>query len=200
VVKILSQAGNSLADMYDVEGSIAGIDQLVTSELPIVHEMGGTVFSERLSFGVRRLASSSAQSLNFILTATDLPRVPTRLLGVQVFCNNAARLVRMGVYANNPRTSQDFPLWVWDTVNSVSMRIEDNVVVADLDLLTPVIGATGQASFAGASGQPQSFEDITLRGTTTAFGAGTVAFTALMYLAFAQIRRPSSRGLPVPGW
>ena len=45
MVKILSQAGISLADLYNVEGSIAGIEQLDTRELPIVHEMSGTIFS-----------------------------------------------------------------------------------------------------------------------------------------------------------
>ena len=199
MVKILSQAGNSLADTYDVEGSIAGIDHLETHELPIVHEMGGTVFSERYSTTIRRAASGAlAQSTAINVVLTDLPAVPTRLLGVAVLSDVAARIGNLGVMISDG--NREFPVWSY-SLNARGIRlIEEGAAVAQYDILRPDVDLLMLPSMCGGTDQPQIVDQIALRGITTAFGAGTVFVRALYYIAFAQIGGVSSRGLPIPSW
>jgi len=205
MVKILSRSGDSLADTYDVQGSIAGIDQLLTQELPIVHEMGATIFSERFSIAVRHGSSGAlAQSLDFESVTTNLPESTTRLLGVSVFApqGEAADFVRASLALHDPDAGQDFPFWLWDGTNSVVTRLEDSGdAVAFVDLLTPSAPFTQLPQFASGRGfQRQSLPDLVFRGTTGAFGAGTATLTVIYLLAFTHVGGISSRGLPIPSW
>ena len=203
MVKILSQAGNSLADTYDVEGSIAGIDHLETHELPIVHEMGSTVFSERFSTAIRRATSGAvAQNISWDVILTDLPGVPTRLLGVLVFANNAGRVLRASCQVRNDGEGRELPVWIYDGANFIVTRMEDNGGgVGLLEILMGNIQAIQMPNFTGGNGQPQIADQLAFRGTSTGFGAGTVTVTALYYIAFSETGRvPSSRGLPIPSW
>ena len=78
--KILSQAGDSLADSYDVAGSIAGVDDLITQDVQLLHEMGGTIFSERLTSQVLTIASGSiAQNSEYTGQFEDAADSPTRI-------------------------------------------------------------------------------------------------------------------------
>jgi len=201
VVKILSQAGSSLADTYDVEGSIAGIEQLETRELPIVHEMGGTVFSERAS-GFIRLSTSGAilQSTNWDNVFTDLPAGIIRILGFFVFSDDATRITQatLSVRGENNR---EVPIFAWDSgEGSFAARI-DNGGVADIRGLGSNLGTGGGVpSMLFGIGQPQRVPEVAFRGTSTAFGAGTVTVSAFLYLGFSEVGGISSRGLPVPSW
>ena len=202
MVKILSQAGISLADIYDVKGSIAGIEQLETRELPIVHEVGATVFSERFSTTVRRRASGNLnQSTTFDLILTDLPDVPSRLLGVAILCDVPSRISFAAVLVRDPIGGREMPVWVYDAPNASTVRIVDNgAAVANTEMLHGNSNLDYVPNFVGGSGQPQIVDDIALRGQTTAFGAGTVFITGLYYIAFGQVGGISSRGLPIPSW
>lgn len=202
MVKILSQSGNSLADMYDVVGSVAGIEQLETRELPIVHEMGRTIFSERFSTIIRRQTSGAvAQNTDINIVTADLPSVPSRLLGVAVISDSGARILRLTAACRSSQNLREFPVWVYDGTNFLPISLVDNgAAVAQFDLLLPNAQATMLPSFTGGSGQPQVVEELALRGRTTGFGAGTVFVRVLYYLAFAQITGISSRGLPIPSW
>ena len=204
--KILSQAGNSLADIYDVEGSIAGIDQLETRELPIVHEMGGTVFSERLSGRIFRFTSGAiAQSIAFNVVGQAFAPTPVRILGVFCFASVGSRLneVTVSLRETIPSAEQEIPIFAWDlNEGTVISRIMDVAAVAT------VVGLSNSAAIASqnlptlllGSGQPQPVQEIAFRGIATAFGAGTVTVTCLIYVAFPQLEGLSSRGLPLPGW
>ena len=199
--KILAQAGNSLADVYDVEGSIAGIDQLETRELPIVHEMGQTVFSERLSGSIRRQTTGAInQSTAWDLTLADLPATPFRILNLLVVAD-AARVSHCNLALQNG-TGREIPIFMWDTGEDTetTLRLVENG--AAISTQTALTNNRRQLPSLGiGSDQPQIIGDvISFRGQTTAFGAGTVTVVALVYVAFSQLAGISSRGVPIPGW
>ena len=204
MVKVLSQSGDSLADIYDVEGSIAGIEHLETHDLPIVHEMGATVFSERFSTDIRRIQTGNlAQSTNFSQVDTGVPQMPTRLLSVGIISDDASRIASLALVIQNPVTEQDVPIWVYDGTNFLDIRLVlDDATIATYDLLLGNIQASFIPNMVGGSGQrvEQMASSLALRGITTGFGAGTVFVQALLYLGFAFQRGISSRGVPFPSW
>jgi len=200
--KILGKGGDSLADMYDVAGSIAGVEELDSESVKVVHEMGATIFSERLSGTIRRISTGDInQSTVFDLTLTDLPGTPNRILGVQVIADVSGRASNAMVAVRDPVAGREFPVWVWDVTDDLEqdIRIVDNgAAVADMELLVPRSLQT--PSFLIGNNQPQGVPDIAFRGQSGAFGAGTVEIIALIYITFSQVGGLSSRGLPVPSW
>ena len=205
MTKILSQAGNSLADTYDVEGSIAGIDQLETHELPIVHEMGNTVFSERLSGNIRRVTSGSiSQSSNWDVVLSDLGSGISRILGVFVFSDSLSRLSLATLSVRADDDEREVPIFAWDSNEaSFTARIDDSGI-GDVSGMGSNLNVATLPSILIGRGQSKQVGQIAFRGTTNAFGAGTVVTTALIYIAFSAVGgvpgNTSSRGLPVPSW
>lgn len=204
MTKILSRSGDSLADVYDVEGSVAGIEQLETRELPIVHEMGSTIFSERLAGDIRRMTTGAViQGTAFDVVIANLPAGIWRILNVMVFADVAARVEHAAVLLRDPTDAREIALSVWDSTNNVesTCRIDDDGAgVANLEVLVsdpiqhPSLGiGTGQR-------EGQQVNDIALRGKTLSFGAGDVTVVALIYIAHSHVGGISSRGLPIPGW
>ena len=204
MVKILSQSGNSLADLYDVEGSVAGIDSLETRELPIVHEMGSTVFSERFSGNVRRgVTAALTQNTAFDVILTDFGQSAIRIVGVLVFANSAGRVDNAMVAVRDPGDGREVPIWHYETSvdNDLNIRIDDNGAgAAAAILLRPVTLLENMPSMIIGNGQPAPMAEIAFRGLTSGFGAGTVITTVVLYTQFAEIGGISSRGLPIPSW
>jgi len=201
MVKILSQSGDSLADLYDVEGSIAGIDNLETRELPIVHEMGATIFAERLSGFVRRITTGALlQSVSYNAVITNLPAHITRILGVQVVADTGGRVSLAAVSIQQENGEREIPIYIFDSTNDSESQVRfiENEVLATFESLNP--GVVQVPSLLIGSPQRQRVNQIALRGTTLAFGAGDVTITALIYIGFTHIGEISSRGLPVPSW
>lgn len=199
--KILSQAGNSLADLYDVEGSIAGIDTLDTRELPIVHEMGHTVFSERLS-GVMTNSSSGAvlQNATWDNELADLGVTPSRIVGVAVFTTLSARVSDVTVSVREPSTDREIPIFSWDLNEGIIVgRIRAGGVSGATEFLQNTTIGTLPSMLIGTD-QPLPVDQIAFRGLTTGFGAGSVTVNLVLYRIFPQIIGISSRGLPIPGW
>lgn len=203
MVKIQSQAGDSLADVYDVRGSIAGIDHLETRELGIIHEMGGTVFSERFSMRVIRVnIGARAQNIDFTAAVTlEAPVTPTRILGTCVFCDAGARIAKVALLARSETDSREFPIWVYDGSNFIEVDMEDSGLgLGSFDVLQGEPSLSMLPSFASGLNQPQMVETLQARGRTTAFGAGTVTPVCLWLVAFSRLEGLSSRGLPIPSW
>lgn len=203
--KVQSQAGASLADIYNVQGSIAGIDQLETRELGIVHEMGATVFSERFATTTRRLASGAiAQSTEFDVVLTNLPGAVTRLMGIAVISNNQVRLDDVTIVVRRVAgPEQEVPIWCYNVGTFEQARFVDDGTEANFELLAAEVGASfAFPIFIGGSDQtnPDMVDQIAMRGLTTAFGAGTVTCTAILYFAFPFVVGTRSRGLPIPSW
>ena len=202
MVKILSQAGNSLADVYDVEGSVAGIETLESRELPIVHEMGSTVFSERFSGFIRRIATGPIiQNTAFDATISGLPEI-SRVLGVLVLADVVARTDLAQVSIRSVTGGREMPIMIFDVNDGFSVEagiriVENNGVASTQQAL---IGRQQLPSISLGIRQPQSTEEIVLRGVTSGFGAGNVNYVLLAYVVFADIGGISSRGLPIPSW
>lgn len=192
----------SLADVYDVKGSIAGVEQLRPEEVQLVHEMGHTIFSERISAGIRRISTGAiAQNTTWDLVISNLPTGITRILGVQVI-NNAGGRTRHATVLIGDGT-REIPIYTWDSTNGVEAAgriVDEGAAAADVNILTPTFG--GLPSLMVGTGQPQAMEQIAFRGLTTGFGAGTVTNTMLLYQAFTEVGggNLSNLGLPIPGW
>jgi len=201
VVKILSRSGDSLADTYDVVGSIAGIEQLESREVSLLHEMGATIFSERLSAFLRRANTGViAQNITWDIVLTDLPAFPSRILGVTVFADNGGRVENAQVSIRDAGSGREIPIFAWEAGNTrATIRLEDNAGGVGLVSILQNNYGTLPAMLVGTPA-PQTVRDIAFRGDSTGFGAGDVTVTALIYIAFSQVGGISSRGLPVPSW
>ncbi len=200
--KILAKSGDSLADVYDVAGSIAGIDDLISKDVSLVHEMGGTIASERLRGNVVLLLTGDiAQNTTFNVSLSVGPRI-TRLLAMQVLVVPVARLtnVQVSITATALLGSNEVPIWCWDSTDSVrAIKILIGGSIADRTLLVPAVIPT-IPNLAIGTNQPLPMGTISLRGRTSGFGAGTVETSLLLYTAFPELQGVSSRGLPIPGW
>jgi len=207
VPKILSKSGDSLADIYDVEGSQAGINELVSQDVNLLHEMGSTIFSERIggliiAIPTNAQSQSTVVSVNFSQTSAH-----TRLIAMNVIAQPTGRLNRAQVSVTSPPgapvgKSTDVPIWQWDSVGD---SVEDIDVMVDAVILTDaVILRTEKPSILPlllmGSDSPRPINTLSLRTSTAAFGAGTVITTMLLYFAFPQLGGISSRGLPIPSW
>jgi hypothetical protein len=205
VVKILSRSGSSLADVYDVVGSVAGINELVSQEVSLVHEMGSTLFSERFGGRIVRVTTGGeAQNTSFNTqfdVGNDVPGV-SRILGAQIICTSSSRLTRVQLSITSPEqiNDQDLPIFAWQAGQaSVGAEVLNNGTVATYDLLTSVIPVqTPNVVLGGDSESPINL--LTLRGITAGFGSGTVTTTGIVYMGFSQPGGLSNRGLPLPSW
>ncbi len=198
------QSGSSLADIYDVVGSVAAIESIDVDQVKAVHEMGGTIFGERVGAIIARLDSGSiAQNVNIGFSLT-LPIVPTRILGLSVFVDVAGRLsdINVSVQSNFRGARQEMPLFIWDAANTHTTRIiDESGAAAEVEFLQPVPGMVQLPTMTFGPTTTQESNVISLRGRTSAFGAGTVDTVALIYMAHAFAEGGlSSYGLPVPGW
>ena len=203
-VKILSRSGVSLADTYDVVGSIAGVEELDSESVKVVHEMGGTIFAERFSTTVRRVVTGDIlQSADFNAFISDLPGTPIRILNVTVLNlgnDSVARVSRVSAWMRDPVAGRESPLWVWGGGVTVQNVVDNNAAVTNIEVLEPAPEFTVLPLIAAGGLQPQSVSDLVLRGRTLAFGAGNLELTLLVYIAFSDPQGLSSFGLPVPSW
>lgn len=204
--RVKAQAGTSLADIYDVVGSVAGVDELDTRSVPAVHEMGNTIFSERLGGRLNVWDTQAiAQTINF---GVEFPgpdpanaiSVPTRILGAAVTVDVGARVLRVAIVVRDITNGVEFPIFVWDEAVERIIRMQpDTLGVANVTFLqgTPEFDLLPSMIIGS---DPDAEWSLFLRGTTAAFGLGSVTVSARVYLALARTKAISSLGLPIPGW
>jgi len=197
MTKIQSRSGSSLAGVYDVKGGIAGLDELRQTEVGVVHEMGGTIFSERFQQTIRLQQTVDNQSTITALFMTDLPAAPWMLHGVSVLTTDDLRLVTVAVNARDPISPREIPLWVWGGGNE-NVFIDFGSGTVSSTFLTPVFD--GLPRLMSSSQSRQFVSDLVLRLQTTAFGAGTVTTTMLAHISLTHTGDQSNRGLPIPSW
>jgi len=199
--KILGQSGTSLADAYDVQGSIVGVSELDADSVKTVHEMGGVMFSERLSATVNNLSiTPTAQNTDFERTQVLGPQ-PSRLIGMVVTADEAGRILQAAVSISTIGAAvSDCPIWNW-VENGIeeAIRLEISGTVFDQILMVPVGPPNLPVLVVGTDSEDPA-PTITVRGTTSAFGAGNAALTVTLYFAFPRAEGLSSRGLPIPSW
>lgn len=201
MAKIQSRVGNTLADTYDARGGIAGLEELRTQEVALVHEMGDTIQSERFSGTIRRRSAGAiSQNSNFDSVISDLPAGVSRILGIAVLVD-ADRLSLCTVLLRDPVAAREMPILIWEAGDTVApLRIDDAGSGGANTFVLVAPSPNSPVSLLVGTGQPQRVSDIALRGSTTGFGAGTVEPILLVHLAFAAIGGLSSRGLPIPSW
>lgn len=216
MTKVLAQVGTSLADVYDVEGSIAGVDQLVTRDVGLVHEMGKTVFSERFTTGIRGSTSGAvAQNVSWAINLGQTPTTPYRVLAIKISISVTARVSLASVAIQNPTNSREIPIWSWDILNDAETRIrfsDDGGAAGAVIFLQPAPGNVMLPQLLAGSAQPGAIADpgtalvnpsseLIFRGTTDGFGAGTVTANLLYHLGFpSSLGGINSHGLPIPSW
>jgi len=205
VAKVQSRVGRSLADLYDVEGSIVGIEDLLSGDVNVVHDMAWTAAAEQRTSAIRRAATSFAQSTDVTVEIAGLPLDNFVLQGLAVITDDESRLVNATVVARNIARTQDYPLWVWDernTPDDAPVRLEDNNVTANFDFLIPVPGAVSPPMAMHGRNQPDrgGILELRLLARSTAFGAGTVSVTLLAMISLVNPGglNNSAYGLPVP--
>ena len=201
---VQSQAGVSLSDVYDVKGGQSPIERLFTTEVPAMHEMGGTIQSERFSSFIRRSATGAlAQNTNFDVVLNDLPAGVSRILGLAVITDVAGRAAFVQVSVRDPVAGggREVPIFAYDedVDDAHDIRIDLEGTPTNTLILVPHFRMPTLSMVIGPD-QPQSTPDVAFRGRTGGFGAGTVEFILLLHLAFSAIGGVSSRGLPVPSW
>jgi len=207
--KILGRAGVSLADVYDVEGSQAGLGQLDSEEVKTVHEMGGVITSERLQGRVIVMDATALAASTTWDIEVGLGGGVVRIAGVQVVSDNTTgRVNHMTVGINmQSAAATDSLLFSWDISTALDLqkpvRMDFQGTVATLSRYFEGAGAQGYPSMSFGATQVipgVTIPVMTFRGLTTAFGAGTITPRALIYVVFASTIGISSRGLPVPSW
>ena len=197
---IQSQAGKSLADVYDIVGSIAGIEELLSREVSLTHDMASTIFSERMSSSIVATSTGATlQSVAIDTEITNLPATPFRVHGVTVFdsgTNTVARLSNLVVVMRDVTNTNDAIVWMWDgTVET--QRLEGGVVA----VLMPEPAFANALPTMGMGGdQPATVPEMFVRGDTPAFGAGSINISIRPHISFSQLEGVSSVGLPIPSW
>jgi len=205
--KILARTGVSLASVYDVKGSIAGVENLESRDVSLAHEMGGTIFSERFTGAIRRADSGTlAQTITWNVVLANLPAGIWRVLGCSMFANTIARTLHAAVLLRNPNDGREIPILVFDSVNDTESRIQmedDGNGVTTHFLLNSTSPIQSPNIGVGAGQRPPNLVglEIAFRGITATFGAGTVNIRAIIHLGLTHVGGGiSSLGLPIPGW
>lgn len=203
MAKIQGQSGTSLADMYDTVGSEAPINTLLSEEVNLVHEMGGTIQSERVGGLLRRRSTGALlQTVSFTDTITNISEFPSRLHSVTVYVDAAARMLKIVVSIHDVDAEREIPIFAWESANGIEVpiRVVDNGdPISDQFLLVSQM-PIGAPTMLYGSTSPRPLNDIVIRGTTETFGAGDVTAIILLQISFTGVGGIDSRGLPIPSW
>jgi len=205
--KILSQSGIALADIYQIEGSIVGVEKLETNEVPVVHELGGTIVSERLR-GIQLLLSTTPlQSADFSVSSGQVADCPNRIIAASVFipAAMAGDVGTCNLSIEDGGTGRQTVFWSFDSAVDAESAIRWNDGTGVLDMIELRPGRITLPSLMVRVDVGTNMPVVRLQGTTTAFGAGTVEIQALVHLVRANSGTPqqgqaSSHGLPLPSW
>jgi len=206
--KVLADVGKSVADVYDVEGSIAGVENVLTKDVQAIHEMASTIASERMGSQLIRVeAAGVVASADFIAAAIGINVGITRLHSVMVLTDNSTRITRCNVNVRTQpggmpaQTIQESAIWVWNGSDNFLIEIvDDGGAVAGAQCLKPDTAFSYLPTMLSGPGQPQLVSEVVLRGTAAAFGAGTVDIILVLHVTAVQPGGLSSKGLPVPSW
>lgn len=208
--KILGRSGESLADSYDVEGSIVKYGELDTETVQAVHEIGAVQFSERLVGMIIEGSSTVSASGNFQASLGGaIANVPmVRIIALQVLVDTAGRIAHAAVNlrgdirpaAGGPSVAQSIPVWVFDGTNTDTVRCMSDDTLADQNSLRPLSNYTQLPTALIGPTQQIAVDRVHCNGSASAFGAGTVTVTVRAYILFSESQGLSSRGVPIPSW
>ena len=202
--KVLGEAGKSIPDVYDVDGSVVDIDRIDGREIKLVHEMGATILSERLAGEHFRIGSGPhLQNVDFEAIIATPPGSISRIVALQVLCTVAqqGRTARVAVVLQDGTSGRETPVWIWET-GQAETEVEwsdSGQAVATFSAFQPTSHIYVPSMLIGV-GHAQQVQNIILRGTTGAFGAGNITYFLMAYLLFPTPTAVNSFGLPIPSW
>jgi len=214
LAKILAKVGDSLADSYDVVGSIAGTEELVSREVSLIHEMGSTIFSERLTSHITKISSGSlAQNASFDVVSSPFEECANRISMVQFIADAASKFKFCSLMLEDPNGDLEFPIDVWCSAaattsgsadSEAGIRFDpDGTGAASMSWLRPTLAfePTVISRMGGVTGIPT----LIFRGTASAFGGGTAELFCYVHHMRPASLNPlpgaeRSHGLPLPSW
>ncbi len=206
MAKARGQSGVSIADTYEIPGGVFKIGDIDDSQVNLTHDLASTVFAERFQTEMRVSTTGSiSQNTSWANTISDLPGVPTRLLGLCVHADVAARITRASVVIQDADTGQEIPIFFWDITTDIEtqVRMSDAGGLGVQEVLQPTQAYFGipMPTFVGGSLQVDPVcRNLIFRGTSAGFGAGSVECILTMYIAHSQVSKSTAKGLPVPSW
>lgn len=216
MTKILAQTGASLADVYDVKGSVVSVEQLASREVFLTHDMGATIFSERFTNSLRHSTSGAiAQDISWAVNLGEPPTTPYRLTAIQVRIDTAARVLLASIAIRNPDNDRECPIWSWSSATDSETLIRfsvDGAAAGAVIFLQPSPANVLLPQLIAGSAQPAAISDppsplvlasseLIFRGTSAGFGAGTVTCNVVMHISFPTgLGGINSHGLPIPSW
>jgi len=207
--KILAQTGTSLADVYDIEGSIVGVDELEAHEVNVVHDLGPQIQSERLRSFIEVIDGGVvAQNITWGVALLPFPDCVNRIVTISVVSDVDSRILNCSVALKEGSSAIEYPLWVWDqTDDETSPYIwDDGSGSAVFNMMRPIHNLPGGVPcIATRGGDASDMPNLIFRGTSTGFGAGDVRARAIIQVIRPTSRvpaagEPSSHGLPFPSW
>lgn len=205
--KILSQSGIALADQYQIEGSIVGVENLQTEDVSLVHEMGAAMASERMKqIQVLMEPTAPLENINFSLSSGNVADCPNRILHAAVYipAANAGDITSCQLSIEDGSTGVNTVFFEFNDAqdDEGAIRWDDGTGVADMLTLR---GRLTLPSLLIRPNIGSVMPSIRFAGKTSGFGAGTVAVAALIHLVrpaqlVPQPGQASSHGLPLPSW
>ncbi len=216
--RIQGGAGSSLALQWQTRGGRVELKSLEDGFVSLVEEMGGVQFSERLGCDLLRApAGALTQSVDFetrIDAGTTppfpIPRTAFKVNQIYVFTDTAARLDRVAIMARSIATGFEIPIFVWNAASDIEVAVlfsDEAAAAAVVRMCVPTEAAQVRLPhFQMGDAQPSSvpvLDALIMRGSTLAFGAGTVSPVVIMQLSSTDFRstpQATSRGLPLPSW
>jgi hypothetical protein len=203
-----------MADSYDIEGSIVGVENLDSSSVGLVENMGQRVFSERMTSHLLRISSGSlAQNAAWDIVASPFPDGPCRITNIVFIALTASRVSMADLMIADPNSNVEMPIATWASGAVTIGGVADNERPIRFD--DDSAGA-GTVSYLGQTlatspqlvvqmGQAPGMPVLKFRGLTSGFGGGTVE--VLCYVSHCRPNvlspapgHPSSVGLAIPSW
>lgn len=204
-----ARGGQSLALLYDLEGGkLASGAEVNDHEIALTHDLGAQLFAEALRTRIRRLeALAVAQSTAFNIILTNLPNF-AKLLGwwVHTSAASVASIDNVSLWLENP-AGNSLLLWQWDSTTGSGVVARPGGTT-DLILLPSAASSAHWPQrdliFRGFNDDDSNFSNLTMRGITAAFGAGTINIRAEVLLALFSFPAIGALGsqpaAPLPSW
>lgn len=207
MAKILGEGGKSLADIYDVVGSVVAVDEIEADSVTAVHELGALINSERMGSSIALLKTGDLnQSADVLVEMSGFTGI-TRVLNVFVYADAGSRVNDVSVNIQDAGAQREVPLFMWETGQDAEFtaRILSEGNAGGFRVLRPAVQYLTLPGMVFGAGQRAQCPVLTMRGTTGGFGAGTVEIFAAVQIANADVTgtgtgAPSNIGLPIPSW
>lgn len=203
--KIQAKAGASLADQYDVLGSIAGVDELLSKDVSLVHEMGEVLLSERMGTSILQMSTAAlVADTNFEITTTTLPDTPTRIMAIECLslAGDINEIARAAVTLQDPSSGREFVIWSFDETNDTEQSVfwsDNGAARSAVNFMLPSINFAPLLLM--RMGVLDDMPTLNFTGRSAAVVGTTVVARVMLYFASPSGGPAGATvGLPIPSW